>query len=56
MVVFSAGNDTLNIPNLNPMEVEKISVRQGNKQIGLNMEVNNVKIYGMGGLKFSQLE
>ncbi|XP_065206151.1 uncharacterized protein LOC135835692 [Planococcus citri] len=50
------GNETLNIPNLNPMFVPKIVVKQGNKQIGLSMEVTDVKIYGMGGLKINQLD
>lgn len=50
------GNSALNIPNMNPMEIPKISVKQGNRQIGLNMEVSDVKIYGMESMKTVELK
>ena len=53
---YFSGNDTLQIPNLNPLVIPRVNIRQGNKQIGLNMEVTNVQVFGVETIKIMDLE
>ncbi|KAK7598068.1 hypothetical protein V9T40_006303 [Parthenolecanium corni] len=53
---FAIGNETYNIPNLNPLKMTEFNIKQGNKQIGLNMAMHSVDIYGIGTMEITHLE
>uniref|UniRef100_A0A0A9X583 Protein takeout n=1 Tax=Lygus hesperus TaxID=30085 RepID=A0A0A9X583_LYGHE len=51
---FINGDPKYRVPRLEPLDITELRVRQGTKQVGLNMILKDCKIYGIKSTKFVQ--
>ncbi|RZF36647.1 hypothetical protein LSTR_LSTR012326 [Laodelphax striatellus] len=49
---FSQGEPKYGIPRMDPMDITELKVTQGSAQVGLELTLKNIKMYGMKHAKF----
>ncbi|BES95606.1 Hypothetical protein NTJ_08415 [Nesidiocoris tenuis] len=49
---FLNGDPKYKVPRLEPLDITELKVRQGTKQVGLNLILKDCKIYGLKAAKF----
>lgn len=47
-----SGDPKYRVPKLDPLSISELSVRQGTRQVGLNLNLKQCKIYGLKDAKF----
>lgn len=52
MQYYFSGVPKFRVPVLDPMDIVEMRVNQGNKQIGLELTLKNIKLNGMRNGKF----
>ncbi|XP_039296186.1 protein takeout [Nilaparvata lugens] len=49
---IAQGDPKYRIPKLDPLTIPQIKIRQGTRQVGLSLELNNLKMYGLQDVDF----
>ncbi|KAG8267428.1 hypothetical protein J6590_052050 [Homalodisca vitripennis] len=51
---FIHGDTKYRVPNLDPLDIEELSVRQGTRQVGLNLVIRQCKLHGLSNAVFTK--